>query len=413
MKGNWPDPRSILVLNSGSSSLKYTLFAMEHEAVLAEGRVECIGETAGVAHHRFGQRGQERIELTFERVFADHRQAFDHLFELLSEHRLIHDAHGHFAIGHRVVHGGECFQQPALIDEAVVAAIRGNIPLAPLHNPSNLLGIEITRRLYPSIPQVAVFDTAFHQTLPEVAWRYAVPREWYEKYHIRRYGFHGTSHAYVAAEASRSLGHPLESLNLITLHLGNGASITAIREGRSIDTSMGMTPLEGLVMGTRSGDLDPSIVFYLERVWEMDSRQVEHFLNHESGLKGICGSNDMRAIHRAADGGDAWAKIAIALFCYRLRKYIGAYLAVLGKVDALVFTGGIGENDARIRDQVCDGLERLGIRLDASANERASRGGGAFHARDSLIALYVIPTDEELEIARQTLSIVRSLADSG
>ena len=399
------DSPSVLVLNSGSSSVKYKLFDMEDESVSASGLVERIGEAEGTAHHRV--RSEEGIRaLDLRQSFTDHRQAFEHLFSVLGNPGLS-------AIGHRVVHGGERFQRPVLIDDEVVEAIRANIPLAPLHNPPNLLGIEIARELYSGIPQVAVFDTAFHQTLPEVAWRYAVPQGWYEKYRIRRYGFHGTSHAYVAREVSRCLGRSLETLNLITLHLGNGASITAIREGRSIDTSMGMTPLEGLMMGTRSGDLDPSIIFYLQRVWGMDGRQLEHVLNHESGLKGICGSNDMRAIHAAAEGGDSRARLAIDMFCYRLRKYIGAYLAVLGKVDALVFTGGIGENDARIRARVCDGLAFLGIRLDPDANAQVGPAGRPIHARGSEIAVYVIPTDEELEIARQTLSKARGGASAG
>jgi len=398
--------KKILVLNSGSSSVKYKLFDMEDESVLASGLVEQIGEEEGSAHHHITGGESGPIELNFVQVFAGHRQAFDHLLTVLNEQGCLQSGAGLSAIGHRVVHGGERFQRPALIDDEVVEAVRANIPLAPLHNPANLLGIEIARELFPSIPQAAVFDTAFHQTLPEVAWRYAVPQEWYEHHRIRRYGFHGTSHAYVAREVSRCLGRSLDTLNLITLHLGNGASITAIREGRSIDTSMGMTPLEGLIMGTRSGDLDPSIIFYLERTCGWESTAVEHLLNHESGLKGICDSNDMREIHRAADAGDTKAKLAIDMFCYRIRKYIGAYLAVLGRVDALVFTGGIGENDATVRQQICGGLEMLGIELDPSNNEQACQRPMAVHALGSRIALYVISTDEELAIARLTATSI-------
>ena len=390
--------KTILILNSGSSSIKYKLYDMDDESVLASGLVERIGEAEGKAYHRVrGENGIREIELS--QSFTDHRQAFDHIFGVLGNPGLS-------AIGHRVVHGGEQFHCPVLIDDEVIEVIRANIPLAPLHNPSNLLGIEIARELYTDTPQVAVFDTAFHQTLPAVAWCYAVPREWYERHHVRRYGFHGTSHAYVAKVAARLMGRPLESLNLITLHLGNGASITALREGRSVDTSMGMTPLEGLIMGTRSGDLDPSIVFYLERTCGLGAEEVERLLNHESGLKGICGSNDMRAIHKAADAGDHIAQLAIDMFCYRIRKYIGAYLAVLGKVDALVFTGGIGENDPLVREQVCKGLEGLGLVLDPGKNQRRCKESTSLHGSHGPIAIYRIPTDEELEIARQTLTCI-------
>jgi len=295
---------------------------------------------------------------------------------------------------------------PIQYDEPVIAAIRAMIPLAPLHNPANLDGIEVARQLLPSVPQVAVFDTAFHKTMPPAAYRYALPEHLYRNYQVRRYGFHGTSHRYVAGEAARLLGKPLEQCNLITLHLGNGASAAAIREGLSVDTSMGMTPLEGLVMGTRSGDIDPAIPFYLQRVAGMDNGQIERLLNRQSGLTGLCGANDMREIHKRADNGDEAAQLALDVTGHRLKKYIGAYYALLGRVDAVVFTGGIGENDVALRAQVCEGLQGLGIQLDPVANVDASREARRISPSDSPVPVLVIPTDEELEIARQTLSVL-------
>ncbi len=396
----------ILVLNSGSSSIKYQVFDMDDESVLAAGTIERIGENQGLAHHRCRTGAGKLSEFESVRPFADHRQGLQHLFSVLGESAVIRDASELGGIGHRVVHGGETFREPVLIDDAVVEAITAMIPLAPLHNPANLLGIEVAREQCAGIAQVAVFDTAFHHSLPPVAYHYALPYDLYREHSIRRYGFHGTSHAYVAKTLSQYLDRPLHELNLITLHLGNGASITAIRQGKSIDTSMGLTPLEGLIMGTRSGDLDPSIVFYLQTICSMDSEAVEKLLNHESGLKGVCGRNDMREIHHAAENGDSRARLAIDLFCYRIKKYIGAYFAVLGTVDALVFTGGIGENDAQLRHQICAGLEQLGIGLDPALNLASFHGAQAIHATESRSQLYVIPTDEELEIARQTVACI-------
>jgi acetate kinase len=285
--------------------------------------------------------------------------------------------------------------------------------LAPLHNPSNLLGIEAARIRFPGIPQVAVFDTAFHQTLPPAAFRYAVPREWYDEHHVRRYGFHGTSHAHVAREAARYLGQPLEELNLITLHLGNGASVGAIREGKSIDTSMGMTPLEGLIMGTRSGDLDPAIPFYLIRQLELPLEKVENLLNKESGLKGICGFSDMREIQQQAGQGDERAVLAFDMFCYRVKKYIGAYLAVLGRLDAIVFTGGIGENSEAVRSAVCSGLRHLGITVDERRNRAATGKAAEIQEAGAPVKVLAVRTNEELEIALQSEAVVAKRAKKG
>ena len=310
------------------------------------------------------------------------------------------------AIGHRVVHGGEQFQCPTVVDDVVVAAIRAQSPLAPLHNPANLDGIEVARQLFPTVPSVAVFDTAFHQTMPRTAYRYAIPEYLYRVHRVRRYGFHGTSHHYVGERAAEFLGTPFDQCNLITLHLGNGASVTAIQAGRSIDTSMGMTPLEGLVMGTRCGDIDPAIVFYVAQHLGLDNQALDDLLNRESGLLGLCGVNDMREIQRRAADGDDAAALAIGITTHRLKKYIGAYYAELGRVDAIVFTGGIGENDADTRHHACAGLEGLGIVLDEAANRSPLRGERAISTADSPVRVLVIPTNEELAIARQALAAV-------
>jgi acetate kinase len=308
-----------------------------------------------------------------------------------------------------VVHGGEKFREPAVIDEATLEAIETLTDLAPLHNPANVTGIRVMRDLLPHVPQVAVFDTAFHQTMPQRAFHYAIPAEFYHAYSVRRFGFHGTSHRYVAREAARHLNIPLEQLNLITLHLGNGASAAAIEGGKCIDTSMGLTPLEGLVMGTRCGDLDPAVPFYLQRKTGKPFGEIENILNRESGLKGICGRNDMREIQRCAAGGDAQAELALDMFCYRVRKYIGAYYAALGSLDAVIFTGGIGENSAPVRARSCEGLATLGISLDEGRNTAAAGGITSIHTEQSRVRVLVIPTDEEHEIAQQTVEVIERL----
>jgi acetate kinase len=314
-------------------------------------------------------------------------------------------------VGHRVVHGGERFREPAIIDDATLGAIEELIPLAPLHNPANVTGIRVMRGLLPHVPQVAVFDTAFHQAMPPRAYRYALPSDFYRDYGVRRYGFHGSSHRYVAREASRHLGVPPDRLNLITLHLGNGASAAAIERGRSIDTSMGLTPLEGVIMGTRCGDIDPALHFYLQRKTGKPFAEIEEILNKESGLKGICGMNDMREIQDRAEKGDASAELALDMFCYRVKKYIGSYYAALGSLDAIVFTGGMGENSAVVRGRSCEGLSGLGILLDDRRNRAAAEGNREIQAAESRVKLLVVPTDEEREIAQQAVEAIRGRKD--
>ena len=397
--------KAVLVINSGSSSIKYRFFELETYAVIAAGLVEKIGEAESKLKHRWLNK-ENKVEETMETaVVPDHRKAFDWMVNVN-----VRTASGTerelFGIGHRVVHGGEMFREPALIDHRVLMAIRKMIPLAPLHNPANLTGIEIARERRPDVPQVAVFDTAFHQSMPPQAFHYALPQEVYVEHHVRRYGFHGTSHHYVAKKAAEHLGRPLETLNLITLHLGNGASATAVRKGESVDTSMGMTPLEGLVMGTRCGDIDPAIHFYLARATGRTPEALEKMLNKESGLKGICGCNDMREIIQRARSGDKLAQLAIDVYSYRIRKYIGAYVAVLGQADALVFTGGIGENAALVRKQCCAGLDGLGMTLDHQKNEASSGEVSEIQEDNSPVRILVVPTDEELEIAKQTCELI-------
>ena len=396
----------ILVLNSGSSSLKFQLFLKDDLSVLATGLIEQIGDPESTAQISYIDSSGEEQELKQNDPVADHRTAIKVMVDMLGKSRTLADTGELAGIGHRVVHGGEAFHQPVVIDETVIAAIEELIPLAPLHNPANLTGITVTMEHAPSVPQVAIFDTAFHQSIPEHAYLYALPYSLYEQQKVRRYGFHGTSHAYVTRLAARYLNRPAKKLNIITLHLGNGASAAAIKGGQCIDTSMGLTPLEGLVMGTRSGDLDPAILFYLSRETGMDMDALDTLLNKKSGLKGICGENDMRTISKAAEQGDRQAMLALTIFCYRLKKYIGAYIAALGGVDCIVFTGGIGENSTIVRQMSCQGLERLGLRLDLEKNSIRQKGILEIQATDSLVNLLVIPTDEEYEIARQTLQVI-------
>lgn len=392
----------IMVINSGSSSIKYQIFDMRDRSVLASGLLEKIGESDSHLTHKTRIRGDRFDAIEKTAAVADHEQGFGLINTVLKETGALSDMAELAGIGHRVVHGGEAFKQPTLIDDAVIATIRELIPLAPLHNPANLVGIEVTRRAAPEVPQVAIFDTAFHQSIPPRAFHYALPRKLYTEDRVRRYGFHGTSHAYVAKETARFLKQPIEDLNLITLHLGNGASVTAVEGGRSIDTSMGLTPLEGLIMGTRCGDIDPAIIFYLGRETGRSTEAIDNLLNKESGLKGLCGVNDMREITRLAREGDKDARLAIDMVCYRIRKYIGAYHAALGRLDALVFTGGVGENAADIREGACRGLQPMGIELDLNRNTDASREARTIHSAQSRIKILVIPTNEELEIAEAT-----------
>ncbi len=407
----------ILVLNSGSSSIKFRLFlapartetGAERGAesgahgwrVAARGAVTRIGEASGQVKLSWTD-GAGRVYGREDAAgIGSHHAGMERIVAGLRETGALGGAEELSAIGHRVVHGGEAFHAPTLVDDDVIAAIRQVTPLAPLHNPANLDGILVARKLFPEVPQVAVFDTAFHQTMPRTAYRYAIPGYLYREHRVRRYGFHGTSHHYVAKAAARMLGKPLSQCNLITLHLGNGASAAAIRDGASLDTSMGMTPLEGLVMGSRCGDIDPAVHFYLCRHLGFDNETLDDLLNRQSGLLGLCGVNDMREVHSLAESGDEDAKLALGVVCHRLKKYIGAYMALLGRVDALVFTGGIGENDAEIRSCACSGLESLGILLDAEENHGVLGRVGRISAQDTLVQVFVVPTDEELEIARQ------------
>jgi len=396
----------VLVVNTGSSSIKYQLFEMPEGSgdrepkVLAGGVVERIGEAGSKLTHR--PAGAE--PLVVEERVADHSEGFDRVFRAFET---AGEPIGELAgIGHRVVHGGERLTEPTRIDDAAIAAIADQAPLAPLHNPPNLLGIRIAMASFPGTPQVAVFDTAFHQTMPPRAWRYALPAELAAELRIRRYGFHGTSHAYVSRKAAEHLGRPAAELNLVTLHLGNGASAAAVAGGRCIDTTMGLTPLEGLVMGTRSGDLDPAVVFYLHREAGLSVDDIDDLLNKRSGMLGLAGANDMREIARLVAEGDQAAAEAMDVYCYRIRKYVGAYAAALGRLDALVFTAGIGENNDTVRAGVCQGLEGLGVTLDARRNKGRSGRPRTISADASKVAVLVVPTNEELEIAEQTLAVV-------
>jgi acetate kinase len=390
----------VLVVNTGSSSIKYRLFEMDGPKVLASGVVERIGEAGSKLTHRAG----EAEPLVVEERVADHSEGFERVFRAFET---AGEPVGELAgIGHRVVHGGERLTAPTLIDDATVQAIADQSPLAPLHNPSNLLGIRIALASFPDTPQVAVFDTAFHQTMPPRAYRYALPSDVAGELRIRRYGFHGTSHAYVSRKAAEHLGRPADELNLITLHLGNGASVAAVAGGRCIDTSMGLTPLEGLVMGTRSGDLDPAVVFYLHREAGLSVDDIDDLLNKRSGMLGMAGANDMREITRRVAEGDETAAEALDVYCYRIRKYVGAYAAALGRLDALVFTAGVGENNDAVRAGVCQGLEGLGVNLQPKRNRARSGKARTISADDSPVAVLVVPTNEELEIAEQTLAVI-------
>jgi len=397
------------IINSGSSSIKYQVIEMATETVLAAGLVERIGEESGRLKNTAFPGTRDELESVIEQPIPDHYSGMMLVIAALTDKDkgVICHTSEIDAIGHRVVHGGEDFRGSMRITPAVIAALKNNIPLAPLHNPANLDGIRVAMEIFPAVPQVAVFDTAFHQTMPPRAYLYAIPYELYEKDRVRRYGFHGTSHRFVAGECARLLGKPLTECNLITVHLGNGCSMTAIENGHSIDTSLGMTPLEGLVMGTRSGDVDPALHLFLKQNKGMDLESIDALLNKESGLKGLCGLNDMRDIHQAAAAGDSRAALALDVQTYRNRKYIGAYMAVLGRVDGIVFTAGIGENDAIVRSESLKGLEVFGVRLDPEKNSLRAKEARCVSSADSTVRVFVIPTNEELAIAREVATVVR------
>ncbi len=398
----------VLVLNSGSSSVKYQLLDMRDRSRLAMGLVERIGEGTSRLKHTALTTGETRETIG---PTADHAAALKAVAEELTKDGLGLDSPELAAIGHRVVHGGKEFTAPTVIDEAVLAEIERLIPVAPLHNPANLIGIRTAQALRPDLPQVAVFDTAFHTTMPESAARYAIDAKTADEYRIRRYGFHGTSHAYVSRATAELLGKAPEDVNVIVLHLGNGASASAVRGGRCVDTSMGLTPLEGLVMGTRSGDVDPAVIFHLMRVGGMSTDEIDTLLNKKSGLIGLCGDNDMREIRRRVDEGDEQARLAFDIYIHRLKKYIGAYYAVLGRVDAIAFTAGVGENAAPVREAAVAGLEELGLAVDADLNAARGDGPRLVSPEGARVAVAVVPTDEELEIATQTYALVGASHD--
>ena len=398
---------NVLVVNCGSSSLKYQLIDMEHEVVLAKGQFEKIGSDDAIFTHRRPDADKlERIE-----PVADHKVALQVLLDILvdPEHGVIGSMDEIDAVGHRVVHGAEKFADSVLITPAVMEALEECAKIAPLHNPPNIQGIEACQKIMPNVPQVGVFDTAFHQTMPAEAFLYGLPYEAYTDLGVRRYGFHGTSHKYVAQRVAELMGKHMSDLRIVSCHLGNGSSVTAIKGGRSIDTSMGFTPLSGLIMGTRCGDIDPAIVPYLMEKWDMTYHEIDAIMNKKSGVFGISGvSNDFRVIEEAAEAGNKRAQLALDMFHYKVRATIGAYVAVMGGVDAIVFTAGIGENGIGNRDAICNGLEYLGTRIDPERNNVRGKEQ-EISAEGSKVKIFAIPTNEEIMIARDTQRITSAL----
>lgn len=391
----------ILVINAGSSSLKYQLINMDDKSVMAKGLCERIGIDG---RNTFKPAGADSVELNV--TLKDHSDAIKSVIDALvnSEYGVISSMDEIGAVGHRVVHGGEMFSGSVIINDDVMDALGHCIPLAPLHNPANIIGINACKEVMPDVPQVGVFDTAFHQTMPEVEYMYGLPYELYENDKIRRYGFHGTSHSYVSGKAADFLGKDIKDLRIICCHLGNGSSVTAVKEGKSVATTMGMTPLDGVIMGTRCGSIDPAIITFLMGKG-MTADEVDTLINKKSGVQGISGvSSDFRDLSAAADEGNRRAALAIDMFCYDVKKYIGSYAAVMGGVDAIVFTAGVGENVDRVRRKVTDGLEFLGIKIDDVKNK--TRGTVDITADDASVKVLVIPTDEELMIALETQKLI-------
>lgn len=395
----------VLVINAGSSSLKYQLIDMESEQVLAKGNCERIG-IGGVITHKTAS----DVKISYEKDFPTHTEAFKELVKLLSEgeNRVVENVGEITAIGQRVVHGGEKFNQSVVIDDEVLKSIEEFSDLAPLHNPAAVLAIKAAKEVFGEVPQVAVFDTSFHATMPPKAYIFGIPYEYYEKYHVRRYGFHGTSHRYVSGRLFDISGQvKKENSRVIVCHLGNGSSLSAVKNGKSVDTSMGFTPLDGFIMGTRSGGVDDSIITYLMEKEQMSAQQINDMLNKKSGLLGISGvSSDKRDLTAAADAGNERAQLADEILCYQVSKFIGSYAAALGGVDAVAFTGGIGENDTSLREKVCEGLGFLGIEIDKQLNDKA-RGGAEMKVSSGKTEVWVIPTNEELLIARDTRDLVK------
>lgn len=398
----------ILVVNNGSSSIKYQLYRMSDRQVLAKDTVERVGNSSSFLKHQ-DPTGET---ITITQVIPDHKHGMKLVLDYLTDpqYGAIQSMNEITAIGHRVVHGGELFKESTLIDDNVIEGIQAVSQLAPLHNPHNLTGIKVCTELIPEKPQVAVFDTVFHQTMDASAFMYALPYRYYQDYKIRKYGFHGTSHKYVSQRAAELMGKSLSELKLITCHLGNGASITAVKNGKSVDTSMGFTPLEGLMMGTRCGDLDPAIIPYLLKTEKIDPASLDRIMNYESGLYGISGlSNDLRDIEKAAAEGNQRAQLALDMYIHRIRKYIGSYLFILGGADAIVFTAGVGENQSNIRQKICADLQWLNIHIDQESNQIRSEEK-CISTKDSSIEVWVIPTNEELMIAEETANLIAETA---
>ncbi len=389
----------VLVVNAGSSSLKYQLIDATSGMTVAVGLVSEIGGASRHRHEAGGQRHESDLDC------PDHGAAFAAARAALAEHGPWVDDDDLVAVGHRVVHGGRRFTEPVVVDDDVISALRTLSPLAPLHNPANIEGIVRAQAAFPGIPHVAVFDTGFHRTLPPEAYTYAVPAAWRDEHHVRRYGFHGSSYAWVSRRTAALLGRPLEEVRMVVLHLGNGASACAVDGGRSVDTSMGLSPAEGLVMGTRSGDVDPALGGYLARVLGLSAQDYDRALNRESGLLGLSGVSDFRTLEERREAGDAEAGLAFDVTVHRIRKYVGAYAAVLGRLDAVAFTGGIGEHSPVLRAAVVDGLGVLGLRLDATANAEGP-AERRVSAEDSSAEVWVVPTDEEREIGRAALVVI-------
>lgn len=400
---------NILVINSGSSSIKYQLIDMTTEKALCSGLVERIGEGMGALTHKINPGTDTEKKFSFEQDFPTHVEGMERVVELITdaEKGVIASTRDIHAVGHRVLLGGEEIKEPVRVNDWVKGVIRDYIPLGPLHNAANLAGIEVAMKLFPHAPSVAVFDTEFHQTMPEKAYLYPLPYELYKELRLRRYGFHGTSHAYVTRKAAEFLGKPASEANLITCHLGNGCSMAAVQNGRCVDTTMGITPLEGLMMGTRCGDIDPALVPFLMEKKGWGPAEMDTVMNKKSGLKGICGMNDMRDVHAAREKGDAKAQLAFDMFVYRIRKYVGAFAVVLGRIDAVVFTAGIGENDDFVRSEVCRDMPLLGLEIDSQANAKRSGEIRAISTSASRIPVLIVPTNEELAIAQATQSVLK------
>lgn len=396
----------ILVINSGSSSIKFKLYDMQNKIAICKGLIEQIGSKNSHAKLTVLKTGQN-----FERSgeIENHGAGIDIMNELLFVSHTLKSLDEIDGVGHRVVQGADLFDDAVLIDEKVMKTIEELIPLAPLHNPAHLAGMKETLKVRPDIPNVAVFDTVFHQTMPKSSYMYPLPLEFYEKYKIRRYGAHGTSHNFVARQGAKILGIDFDKFSCITLHLGSGASITAIKDGKCIDTSMGLTPLEGLMMGTRCGSIDPAIVPFLMKNANLSGEEIDTIMNKKSGLLAISGSNDMREIEAKMDAGDEFAKLAFDMFVLRIKKYIGAYIAILGEINAIIFTAGIGENDARIREAVCSGLEIFGIRMDKNKNSVPLGEPRWVGLPETKVRIIIVPTDEELAIAEDTVRIIKNL----